>query len=135
MHTSRLRRDSTAWVIGDRWQVLGPAEDVLFQAHMLETASWDLALAIMKLESQDGQTDAVLLAQEELHQLDDHLSWVEQHRHHASDRQVLSEMDQARTNAVHVLDILARSWFTREILMEARREGRLSLFPTPLAAP
>ena len=106
MRRSRMSRATAASVAGDLRQT-GPAEDALSQAHRLEEESYDLALRIMSLESQDGKTEQVLLAREALHQMDEHLTWVDQHGRQASDKQVWAEVAQARIRALQILDILA----------------------------
>jgi hypothetical protein len=94
-------------VIGDLRQLPAPADDALAQAHLLEATSYDLALGIITVASRDGETDQVLLAREELQQLDEHLTWVEVHRHHASAEHLLAEVEQARMNASRILEVLA----------------------------
>ena len=106
MPRSTMSRDTTASGTGDSRQVPATADDAMSQAHMLEEASYDLALRIISLESQDGKTEQVLLARAELRQMDEHLTWVDHHRHHASEGQVLAAVDQARSNASHILAVL-----------------------------
>ena len=107
MDPSSRRPPTTPTVIGDLRQVPAPADDALAQAHMLEAASYDLALGIITVASRDGETDQVLLAGEELQQLDEHLTWVEHHRCTASESQIRAEVEQARCHTSHILEILA----------------------------
>ena len=106
MYPSRRRRATAPAVSGDLGQLPAPADDALAQAHTLEATSYDLALGIITVASRDGETEQVLLAREELHQLDEHLTWVEVHRHHASDERLLAEIQHARMNASRILDVL-----------------------------
>ena len=78
----------------------------LSRARMLEEASYDLALGIIRLEIQDGETEQVLLAPAKLHHMDEHLAWVDYHRCHVSHSQLLTEVDQARIHASHILEVL-----------------------------
>ena len=107
MHTWRMSPDAAAWVLGGSWQRPPAADDAIAQARALEAASYDLALALIELERHHGTSGAVLLARDELHQLDEHLTWMEHHHHHASKQQVWAELDQARSHASHILGILA----------------------------
>ena len=107
MYPSRRRPPTAPAVIGDLRHLPTPTDDALAQAHLLEATSYDLALGIMTVASRDGETEQVLLAREELQQLDEHLTWVEHHRCTASESQIRAEVEQARCHTSHILEILA----------------------------
>ena len=106
MHTWRKSPHAAAWVLACSWQ-LPAADDTMAQARALEAVSYDLALAIIELQREHGTSGAVLLARDELHQLDEHLTWMEHHGHRTSKQQVWAELEQASSNASHIRGILA----------------------------